>query len=228
MLLFIFLTLIFSCRSPFPTQPAPLSFIIFLIRLLIDPICITVSLIPLHFPSALALLPPWTHCIATLRHYFLSFPFFFSKGNGINFLLYWCFDPFSFIPNFISKQQQVLKNYPFSPAVNLYYLAYCQHIHLTIRNLSTLGKQTRVVTTRCSSNVKTFALEMLGAVWRTPRKTGHEYQALEARKKEKKLCPVREHLLLPHRPDGEGRFCGRGSHGDLHYQSSLHSSHRLS
>lgn len=97
-----------------------------------------------------------------------------------------------------------------------------------MRNPDTLGKQTGVVTTHRSSNGKTFALEVLGAAWRMPRKTGHEYRDLEARKKEKKWCPVGERPLLPHRLDGEGWFCGRGSHGDLHYRSSLHGSRRLS
>ena len=87
--------------------------------------------------------------------------------------------------------------------MNLYYLVYCQHPHLAIGNLSRLGKQPGYRNPLFLGG-KAFALEMLGAVRRMPRKTVRDNTALEARKKEKKLRPIGARSLLPHRPDGEG------------------------
>ena len=168
--------LLIFCLSPFPTQPPPLSFIIFLIHLLIDPICVTASLIHPHFPSASPLLPPWVHHIATLRHYFFSFPFFsFLKGMALTSSYIDILILPSFIPNFISKQQEVLKNYPFY--LLLIFITWLSVNTFTWQQESSTcwEKENRVVTIHYSSNRMTFALEMLGAGWRMPRKTGHEY-----------------------------------------------------
>lgn len=118
-----------------PSQPAPLSFIISLICLLIDPICVSVSLIHLH------LLPCSLPAHPVLLLWGIPFPlsfFYFLKGTASTSSYTGIF---SFIPNFTSKQQQGLKSYPSHhptptpPPTPLIHFT-CQHIHLIIRTPS--------------------------------------------------------------------------------------------